>query len=313
MLGRERPSLQALLERPASELVAEGWEWCELKAGEVLWRQGDETNGLAWVVHGYAQIRVDGVERDRVGPGGLLGEASVFVPGQDRTADVVAAEPMLLWFLRRDMLVRLQALHPELYDALIEAAIVVLARRIGANERALRRHQRGDRPPPRREPASWWTRMARKLEGRHPPPIEEAIDALPTFGRTNRLVTKLSELAEPLYVRVGEALCIEGDRAASMYIVARGELAVMLVAGDGAFEIGKVGPGALLGTSALFEEGTRTASLVAAEPTWVYELTRERLAEAPADVWRAMAKSLMVVLRGQLVEGHHRAPTDAEP
>lgn len=312
MLGRDRPTLAQLFARPASELVAEGWEHTELGPGEHLWRQGDQTDGLAWVVGGSASIRVDGVERARVGPDGLLGEASVFVPGERRTADVVALEPTRLWLLRRPMLVRLQTFHPDLYDALIEAAIVVIARRIGDNERALRLAQRGDRPAPKREPARWWTRMARKLEERRPPPIEEAIDALPTFGRTTRLVATLSELACPLYVPTGEALCIEGDPAASMYIVARGELAVMLLAGDGALEVGKVGPGALLGTSALFEDpedARRSASLVATAPTWVYELQRERLARAPSDVWRAMAKSLMVALRGQLVEGHRREPS----
>lgn len=306
MLGRDRPSLHQLLGRPEGELVAEGWQRVELRQGDRLWRQGDETDGLAWVVRGTARIEVDGVEWDRVGPGGLLGEASVFVPGERRTADVVAIEPLSLWLLRRDQLVRLQAFHPELYDALIEAAIVVLARRIGDNERALRQAQRGDRPRPKREAASWWKRMTRKLEERRPPPLEEAIEALPTFGRTTRLLAELGKLAEPLYVPTGEALCIEGDAAESMYIVARGELAVMLLSGEGALEVGSVGPGALLGTSALFEEATRTASLVARSPTWVYELTRERLAQAPADVWRAMAKSLTVVLRGQLVEGHRR-------
>jgi len=309
MLGRDRPTLPQLLGRPASELVAEGWQHRSLQNGERLWQQGDQTDGLAWVVSGTVGIRVDDVERDRVGAGELLGEASVFVPGERRTADVVALEPTELWVLQRPMLVRLTALHPDLYDALIEAAIVVLARRIGENERALRRDQRGNRPPPKREPASWWKRIARKLEERKPPPIEEAIAALPTFGTTKRLVTELGKLADPLYVPVGEALCIEGDPAASMYIVARGELAVMLLTGDGAFEIGKVGPGALLGTNALFEEAKRSASLVANVPTWVYELSRERLAQAPPDIWRAMAKSLMVVLRGQLVEGHRRGPS----
>jgi CRP-like cAMP-binding protein len=308
MLGRDRPTLAQLLARPANELVTEGWERRSLARGERLWGQGDETDGLAWVVRGTANILVDDVELGCVGAGALLGEASVFVPGERRTADVVAQEPLELWVLQRPMLVRLQALHPDLYDALIEASIVVLARRIGDNERALRREQRGDRPAPKREPASWWKRIARKLEERHPPPIEDAIDALPTFGRTTRLVAELSKLAEPLYVPVGEALCIEGDPAESMYIVARGELTVMLLAGDGALELTKVGPGALLGTSALFEEAKRSASLVATAPTWVYELSRERLAQAPADVWRAMAKSLMVALRGQLVEGHRRAP-----
>jgi CRP-like cAMP-binding protein len=312
MLGRDRPSLPQLLGRPGSELVAEGWERRSLHQGDRLWAQGDETDGLAWVVSGTASIRIDDVERDRVGADQLLGEASVFVPGERRTADVVALEPLDLWVLQRPMLVRLQAIHPDLYDALIEAAIVVLARRIGDNERALRRDQRGDRPPPKRAPASWWKRIARKLEERRPPPIEEAIDALPTFGRTHRLVTELGKLALPLYVPVGEALCIEGDPAESMYIVARGQLSVMLLAGDGALELGTVGPGALLGTSALFEESKRTASLVATAPTWVYELARERLAQAPPDVWRAMAKSLMVVLRGQLVDGHRRAPRDLD-
>lgn len=308
MLGRPRPSLSQLFDRPASELVAEGWERRSLAAGARLWRQGDETDGLAWVVSGSASVRADGVERAHVGPGGLLGEASVFVPGERRTADVVALEPLELWFLQRAGLVRLTALHPDLYDALIEAAIVVLARRIGDNERALRREQRGNRPVPKREPARWWKRVTTRLGERRPPPIEEAIAALPTFGRTERLVAELGKLADPLYVPVGEALCIEGDPAESMYIVARGQLAVMLLAGEGALELGKVGPGALLGTSALFEESGRSASLVATAPTWVYALSRERLAKAPPDVWRAVAKSLMVVLRGQLVDGHRRAP-----
>lgn len=306
MLGRNRPTVTTLLSRPPQELVAEGWDPEGLETGELLWHQGDETNGLAWIALGSVAVEVDGVERSRLGAGELLGEASVFVPGERRTADVRALEPTELWVLQRPKLVRLQSVHPELYDALIESAIVVLARRIGDNERELTRSRRGELPPPQRAPSSWWTRIARRLEGRRPPPFEEAAQALPTFGRADRLVAKLSEIAEPLFVGTGEALCIEGDPAESMYVLARGELSVMLLAGEGAIELGRVGPGALLGTSALLEQSPRSASLVATEPTWVFELSRERLAEAPEDVWRAMAKSLLVVLREQLVRGHDR-------
>lgn len=306
MLGRDRPTLAQLLSRPADTLEAEGWDPVMLGAGQRLWAQGSQTDSLAYVHDGRLSIEVGGTEIDRVGAGELLGEASVFVPQEQRTADVRALDDTRLWVLSRPKLVRLQTLHPELYDALIEAAIVVLARRIGDNERELRRRQRGSLPPPTREPASWWKRMTRAIEGRRPPPFEDAVEALPTFGRAERLVTKLGELAQPLYVPQGEALCIEGDPAESMYILATGRLTVMLLSGDGAFDIGSVGPGSLLGTSALLEQMPRSASLVAAEPTWVYELTREGLAQAPDDVWRAMAKSLLVVLRQQLVRGHQR-------
>ncbi|MCA9712577.1 MAG: cyclic nucleotide-binding domain-containing protein [Myxococcales bacterium] len=296
--------------RPATELESDGWERRELREHEGLWRQGEEADSLAWIESGAVRVEVDGILQARVGAGELIGEASAFVPHERRSADVVADAPTRLWTLRRARLSHLRANNVGFYDMILQAAITTLARRIGEHD-----HERLSRPAdtkrPRQHTPTLWTRVRRSFERPDdPPPVAEALAALPNASLQRALGgvlgADLAAIAEPRWLKTGHTLCTAGEPALSMYIVARGALEVVLPDQAEGVEVTRVGPGALLGTAALLHESTRTASLVAAEPTWVYELARDRVEGLSAGARRILAESLLAVMREQLVVAHKR-------
>jgi len=296
------PQLAEFFARSSAELADEGWIRMELHADQPLWRKGEAADSLAWVELGTMIIRLDGEELARVGPHELLGEASAFIANQPRSADVAAAEPARLWVLPRAGLSHLRGNNVRFYDMILRSAIVTIARRIADNERALSQRSRVHHGLPTSASPTLWARFRRSFERPDAaPPVAEALAALPKIPAKGVLASDIAAIAEPVWLKTGEALCLEGDPARSMYVVARGQLTAMISGGGQAIELSRVGPGALLGTAALLHEGPRTASLVAAEPTWVYELARERVERLSAGAWRLLAESLLVDMRAQLV------------
>lgn len=294
-------------DRTAAELESHGWTCLELAASELLWRRGEDAGSLAWIERGALQVQVDGVVRGTVGAGELVGEASAFVPREQRTADVVAIASTTLWILRGDQLATLRGNNVELYDLILRSAIATIARRIGDNDRELAQRHRAEHHLPEWTPPTLWARMRRSFEKADtPPPIADALAALPNFRAQGLLASDIADIAEPVWLRTSEALCLEGDPATSMYIVASGVLAVMLSAGAQTVELARIGPGMLLGTAALLHQTKRTASLIAVEPTWVYELTRERVDTLSVGAWRMLVESLLVAMREQLIRAHRR-------
>lgn len=307
MTAAIEPKTTVRFDRTAAELENNGWRRLELGVGESLWRRGEEASSLAWVERGALRVEVEGVERGTVGAGELVGEASAFVPRELRTADVVAAASTTLWVLRGDQIVHLRGNNVTLYDTILRAAVATIARRIGENDREVSQRRRTDHRLPEWTPPTLWARVRRSFErADDQPPIADALAALPSFRAKGLLASDIADIAEPVWLRTSEALCLEGDPATSMYIVARGALAVMLSAGEQSIEIARIGPGSLLGTAALLHETKRTASLIAAEPTWVYELTRERVDTLSIGAWRMLVESLLVAMREQLVRAHQR-------
>jgi CRP-like cAMP-binding protein len=92
-------------------------------AGEVIFREGDDHRGEAFVVHaGKVEIRrkTDGEEcRVRVlGQGDLLGELALF-RGTPHSASAIALEPVTLLVIPAQRLEELVRAHPTLAVALI--------------------------------------------------------------------------------------------------------------------------------------------------------------------------------------------------
>lgn len=88
-----RAPLLGLLDQDALRLLAFAAETRRLRAGDVLFRQGDRSDG-AYVV-GQGTIRLDpgeGGEIVEVGPGSLIGQSALFTRVR-RPATAVAAEP----------------------------------------------------------------------------------------------------------------------------------------------------------------------------------------------------------------------------
>jgi S1-C subfamily serine protease/rhodanese-related sulfurtransferase len=91
----------------------------QFKRGEVIFKEGDDANDEAYVIHaGAIEIRrsFDGVERvvNRVGEGEPLGEMAVFRGGAKRSATALAAEDVELLVIKEERLEWLVRNRPQL-------------------------------------------------------------------------------------------------------------------------------------------------------------------------------------------------------
>jgi MFS family permease len=96
-------------------------------AAEAVVRQGETGDRFYVILAGEAEVFVDGVERERLGPGGYFGEIALLrdVP---RTATVVARTALTLLGIDRDDFIAAVTGHPESADA----ADAVVATRLGS-------------------------------------------------------------------------------------------------------------------------------------------------------------------------------------
>ncbi len=305
--GRSRSELLDAVLRDPGARARVGWRRLELQGGQWFWRRREPANSLAWVERGSLRVLVDGDERGIVGAGELLGEASALTPHERRTADLQAIRPTVLWLLDRARLAALRSEQSPFFDAVLDAAIATMSARLTQNEQELARRRGGEDVQMGSESPGVFRRLVRSLTGRPAPPsLASVVASLPVLSQSDSgVVEELVAHAHALFLEPGEALCVEGDAADSMYIVAQGSFRVMVASTrGGVIEVGRVGPASLLGTSAMLQGRPRTASLVALEPTWVYELSRDAIEALPDATWRALAELLLVALREQLVRVH---------
>ena len=285
-----------------------GWERKTLRGGEVLWQQGDPANSLAWIERGTVEVLVDGEDIARAGKGELLGEVSIFTPDQRRTAEVRALNTTALWTLPRQALLQIRDRVPQIYDSLLHAAVRTMARRIAREDTRIARWARSHdglskitiEPMPEPDTPHHGPAGA-------PPSATPALAALPHIEYALDVVDALSEVLAPVFVPPGGMLCRQGESAASMYLVAEGELRVLIDAPfsgaeeQGVIEVGRAGADSILGAALLLEEGERSATLVANEATWVFEIARDGLDHLPPRAKRSLLESLATTLRNQLV------------
>ena len=109
----------------------------EFKPGEIIFREGDDPKGEAFMVHiGQVEVRkvVGGEERllRTLGKGELLGELALF-RSAPRSATAVAAEPVTLMVIPANRLDHMVRSNPALAVALIKD---LASRMLAAEERA---------------------------------------------------------------------------------------------------------------------------------------------------------------------------------
>ncbi len=89
--------------------------------GATLMRQGESGFKFFVVLHGDADVMVDGATIARVGEGDLLGEMAM-VSGETRNAEVIAATPMLLAAVMVWDLQDLRERHPAVIKCVTDVA-----------------------------------------------------------------------------------------------------------------------------------------------------------------------------------------------
>lgn len=118
-----RQPLLSLMDRDALRLVAFAAESRTLRAGDVLFRRGEGSDGAFLVVSGAVALnrQDDGSPAEEIaGPGALIGELALFAV-LERPATAIAREPTQVMKLSRSVMRRVLAESPDSAAALAHA------------------------------------------------------------------------------------------------------------------------------------------------------------------------------------------------
>jgi len=118
-----RQPLLSLMDRDALRLVAFAAESRTLRAGDVLFRRGEGSDGAFLVVSGAVALsrEDDGRPAEEIaGPGALIGELALFT-AVERPATAIAREPTQVMKLARSVMRRVLAESPDSAQALAQA------------------------------------------------------------------------------------------------------------------------------------------------------------------------------------------------
>lgn len=102
---------RASSDSPVSEWLLPHMTGRPFKAGEVLFRKGDEADAIVYISHG--QVRVEG-SGELLGPGNLIGEIGLFSPEKQRTQTIVCETDGELYGMTDEMIYRLYYQNPKL-------------------------------------------------------------------------------------------------------------------------------------------------------------------------------------------------------
>ncbi len=281
------------------------WAYRQLDAWEPLWSADTPADELALVLSGRLEVFVGDYAMAKLGPGELLGEASAFLRGETRTATVRAIEATRVLVLGQPQLQRMRLAHPDVYDALLARALLVLAQRIAdKGARIARLSDEGDPVDlARADGDGRWQRYAASAPTAPVSPIP-ALRLLPVLmSAPDDVLARIAGALAPRFVEAGRALFLAGDPGDAVYVVARGRIDVMRhVRAGGVARAATIEPGSLIGTGALLLDGPRNATCVAPAGAWVFELSRAAVAGLDRDAARLVRESLLCALRSQLVD-----------
>ncbi len=120
------------LEPELLEPLVTAASWKSLRPGEMLFNEGDPSNGFYGVLEGLLKVGVnaeDGHQRliAILGPGDIVGEMGM-VDGMARSADVLALRASELAFIRKDDFERIAEENPQIYRHILRAISIRLRR-----------------------------------------------------------------------------------------------------------------------------------------------------------------------------------------
>ncbi len=140
-----------------------------------------------------------------------------------------------------------------------------------------------------------------KWKGRENDSKVETLANVPLFKTmTRRQIKRISENVYERIFGVGEFVYEKGMPAASMYIIKKGSVEILLTDPDGGEEeIGKLKEGAFFGESALLDDSPRWFSARAGELSEIYSIFRadiERSIELDQDMAQKLYKNMSLLV-----------------
>lgn len=129
----------------------------------------------------------------------------------------------------------------------------------------------------------------------------EILRGLPYFSDLpQELLSRVCDASEQIDLDIGAVIIEEGTHSEEMYVVVSGELAVTKMSAGREVELGRIGPGDVVGEIALLDEAPRTATVTAVVPTHAIRVPVSAFEDLLSDsrVVRRMFRTVTSRLRG---------------
>jgi CRP-like cAMP-binding protein len=252
-----------------------------LEPGDVLFEQGSPGDSLVLVEAGELAIHATkGPGKPklvaRLGPNSVVGEMSCLDPAP-RSATVVASKRTVIRKLNRNSLTALRARRPKIGVAVVQSIIEQINVRIRSTDQLIQENlealgrKRGQ--PPTETQSS-----PPVIRATSPTPFRGDIDLskISTLKKLSPADLQILSVAAPAKLFTAKSvLCVEGDRAASCYMLISGKIDVLRRAQHSYRRLATLASGALVGQLALVDTAPRTATLQAQTDVVVLEFARD--------------------------------------
>ena len=287
---------------------AQRWEELNLRAGEVLWGEGELATELGLVVSGKLSVSVDGREVGVLRPGDLVGEATVLCGRSHRGGTVSAVGPVEMALLPDFEVEVLGEEATDFHEQMLDRALEGMVKHLGRVDLGIARCSSGSTLAPKQAKSGRQQSLVRALLRLMTTP-EPCPAVLPFLKRVPSLhdadpsvSSSLSRALEPQRFEAGTLLLREGDRGDSAFLLASGSVAVLRnVRSRRAEHLATLGSPAQLGTVCLVKPGHRTATCVAEDDLWVFRMGREAYLALPQEAGAAWKTFLLTGLAEKLV------------
>ncbi|WP_158542286.1 cyclic nucleotide-binding domain-containing protein [Lujinxingia litoralis] len=251
----------------------------DLKAGEVVCKQGDAGDSLAVVTRGELSVRIrsgaGATEVRRLGRFDVFGDMSMLDPAP-RSATVVAEGEARIYVLERPMVQSLQANAPVLFSGLVRGVADRVAERLERTNDQIEALLVRKRAPTQPRQPSLKELCSGATRGRpHRGPVALlASGALASFSARELEVFQSATVARRF--APGETICVQDEPARAAFVVVEGWVDVLRAVGERVYRLARVGAGSVLGQLALLRDTRRRATLRAVDEVVLLGLARDR-------------------------------------
>lgn len=249
---------------------------CEVPAGQVLMQEGEADRSMFIVLEGEVSVVVGQTQTEvaRLGRGELVGEMALFGMLDRRAATVVTLTNARLLILDAGGMMHLRRQRSQVINLLEEHALSTMARRLRMTNARIG-HMATGAALPGANSGGLWGKVSSVFGGRRAsipePNVYSVLQASPSFREADpRVVEQISRHLSTRFVAAGERIVTEGDAGGEAFIVGSGLVDVYRAAGSKTHErVARMREGGFFGIVSLVDGAPRSATCVAAEPTWL--------------------------------------------
>lgn len=261
----------------------------DVEYGTVLMEEGDEDPALICILEGEVEVKTGGVELGKAGAGDLVGEMAVFGHGV-RTATVRSTTPCKFMVLDRENYEALRDGGNPVAKAIEDVALNLLTTRLRDINYRISRRSEGTKAAIATPKPGLFRRVAKLFGGGGGRGWALGADKAAALRKSALFKEAPDAAIEALAAKFGAAsfatghfLCTQGDYGREMFLLAEGEVEVLIALGEDRVEpLATLDPGDAFGMVSLVEDLPRMASCVAKGPVTALTLDSDTFKELTA-------------------------------